>query len=214
MARGFGGADRILESGLGSWFFFDGLVGIAKVKLIVFAACIALGLALDVVPRALASRAKPSAPPRRSRARAAVLGIDTRRVYRPHLCAQCRDLRRRRRARLDGLHHPPLWRAVLHHPLLHDRGGGRARQSRRRRSGRRSGLGVAESFAGFILGPQYQIAFVFALLVAVLRAAAIGGSRPSAAISDQIGHGARHALDPGAAHSSGRRSFCAAWSRR
>ena len=30
------------------------------------------------------------------------------------------------------------------------------------------GLGVAESFAGFILGPQYQIAFVFALLVAVL----------------------------------------------
>jgi branched-chain amino acid transport system permease protein len=30
------------------------------------------------------------------------------------------------------------------------------------------GLGVAESAAGFILGPQYQIAFVFALLVAVL----------------------------------------------
>jgi branched-chain amino acid transport system permease protein len=29
-------------------------------------------------------------------------------------------------------------------------------------------LGVAESFAGFIFGPQYQIAFVFALLVAVL----------------------------------------------
>jgi branched-chain amino acid transport system permease protein len=29
-------------------------------------------------------------------------------------------------------------------------------------------LGVAESFAGFILGPQYQIAFVFALLVALL----------------------------------------------
>jgi len=29
-------------------------------------------------------------------------------------------------------------------------------------------LGIAESFAGFILGPQYQIAFVFALLVAVL----------------------------------------------
>jgi branched-chain amino acid transport system permease protein len=30
------------------------------------------------------------------------------------------------------------------------------------------GLGVAESFAGFIFGPQYQIAFVFALLVVVL----------------------------------------------
>jgi len=30
------------------------------------------------------------------------------------------------------------------------------------------GLGVAESFAGFILGAQYQLAFVFGLLVAVL----------------------------------------------
>ena len=27
MARAFGGADRIADSGLGSWFFFDGLVG-------------------------------------------------------------------------------------------------------------------------------------------------------------------------------------------
>ncbi|HAH66772.1 MAG TPA: hypothetical protein DCL72_15165 [Rhizobiales bacterium] len=30
------------------------------------------------------------------------------------------------------------------------------------------GLGIADSFAGFILGPQYQIAFVFVLLVALL----------------------------------------------
>jgi branched-chain amino acid transport system permease protein len=30
------------------------------------------------------------------------------------------------------------------------------------------GLGIAESFAGFILGPQYQIAFVSVLLVALL----------------------------------------------
>ena len=54
MARGFGGADRIAESGLGSWFFFDGLVGIAKVKLVVFAACIALGVVARLVPRPLA----------------------------------------------------------------------------------------------------------------------------------------------------------------
>src|SRR5207245_6454732 len=30
------------------------------------------------------------------------------------------------------------------------------------------GLGVAENFAGFILGAEYQAAFVFALLVAIL----------------------------------------------
>ena len=31
-----------------------------------------------------------------------------------------------------------------------------------------TGLGVAENFAGFVLGTQYQTAFVFALLVAIL----------------------------------------------
>jgi branched-chain amino acid transport system permease protein len=30
------------------------------------------------------------------------------------------------------------------------------------------GLGVAENFAGFILGAEYQAAFVFGLLVAIL----------------------------------------------
>lgn len=30
------------------------------------------------------------------------------------------------------------------------------------------GLGIAESFAGFILGAQYQLAFVFGLLVVLL----------------------------------------------
>jgi branched-chain amino acid transport system permease protein len=30
------------------------------------------------------------------------------------------------------------------------------------------GLGVAENYAGFILGAQFQLAFVFLLLVAVL----------------------------------------------
>ena len=47
------------------------------------------------------------------------------------------------------------------------------------------GLGVAESFAGFILGPQYQIAFVFALLVAVLLAAQLAAQGRSAAISNR-----------------------------
>ena len=74
----------------------------------------------DVIPGALASRSSHprhgagAARRRRARHRHAA-GL------RPHLCAQCRDLRRRRRACLDGLHHPPLCRAVLHHPLVHDR---------------------------------------------------------------------------------------------
>ena len=68
MARGFGGADRIADSGLGSWFFFDGLVGVAKIELIVFAACIALGLALALF-LARSRKARRSVRRRKRRAR-------------------------------------------------------------------------------------------------------------------------------------------------
>ena len=96
MALSFGGADRIAESGLGSWFFFDGLVGIAKVKLIVFAACIALGVALALFlarsrqGQAIRATAQEPARGRGARHRDA-------QGLRPDLCAQRRDLRRGRR---------------------------------------------------------------------------------------------------------------------
>jgi branched-chain amino acid transport system permease protein len=66
MARVFGSADRMAESGLGSWFFFDGLVGVAK--------CWSLPLALRSGSRLRCSwrapaKARPSAPPLKSRAR-------------------------------------------------------------------------------------------------------------------------------------------------
>src|SRR3972149_9630522 len=42
MARTLGAADRIAESGLGSWVFFDGLVGGAEGEGVVFVSCLLL----------------------------------------------------------------------------------------------------------------------------------------------------------------------------
>lgn len=166
MARAFGGADRIIESGLGSWFLFDGLVGIAKVKLIVFAACIALGLALTLFLARSRQGQAIRATAQEPRA-AAVLGIDTRRVYgltyalNAAICGAAGAL-----ASMAYTIHPyaGLSYTIRSFMIVVVAGLGNlvgviwAALS----------LGVAESFAGFIFGPQYQIAFVFALLVAVL----------------------------------------------
>jgi branched-chain amino acid transport system permease protein len=166
MAHVFGGSDRIAVSGLGSWFFLDGLVAIDKVKVIVFAACIALGLVLALFllrsRQGQAIRAVAQSP----RA-ASVLGIDTRRVY---------GLTFALNAAICGAAGALAACAYTIHPY-----GGLSYTIRSfmivvvAGLGNLAGviwgalsLGLAESFAGFILGPQYQIAFVFALLVAVL----------------------------------------------
>lgn len=166
MARGFGPADRIADSGLGSWFFFDGLVAVAKVKLLVFAACIALGAALTLFlarsRQGQAIRATAQEP-----TTAAVLGIETRKVYgltyalNAAICGAAGAL-----ASMAYTVHPygSLSYTIRSFMIVVVAGLGNL-------AGviwAALGLGVAESFAGFILGAQYQIAFVFALLVAVL----------------------------------------------
>ena len=166
MAHVFGGADRIAASTLGSWFLFDGLVAIDKMKVLVFAVCIILGVTLSVfllrsrqgqAIRAVAQ--KPEA--------ASVLGIDTKRVY---------GLTYAVNAAICGAAGALAATAYTIHPY-----GGLSYTIRSfmivvvAGLGNLGGviwaalsLGVAESFAGFIFGAQYQIAFVFALLVAVL----------------------------------------------
>jgi branched-chain amino acid transport system permease protein len=166
MARTLGAADRIAESGLGSWFFFDGLVGVAKVKLLVFAACIALGTALAFFlarsRQGQAIRATAQEP-----IAAAALGIETRKVYgltyalNAAICGAAGAL-----ASMAYTIHPysGLSYTIRSFMIVVVAGLGNL-------AGviwAALGLGIAESFAGFLFGPQYQIAFVFALLVAVL----------------------------------------------
>ena len=166
MARVFGGADRIIQSGLGSWFFLDGLVGIPKVKVLVFAACIVLGALLALfLARSRAGQAiRATAQDARA---ASVLGIETRSVYRftyalnAAICGAAGAL-----AAMAYTIHPygGLSYTIRSFMIVVVAGLGNF-------AGiiwAALGLGVAESFAGFILGTQYQIAFVFGLLVAVL----------------------------------------------
>jgi branched-chain amino acid transport system permease protein len=166
MALAFGGADRIVESGLGSWFFFDSLVGIAKVKVLVFLACVILGLALALFLARSRQGQAIRATAQEPRA-ASVLGIDTRKVYgltyalNAAICGAAGSL-----AAMAYTIHPygGLSYTIRSFMIVVVAGLGNL-------SGviwAAFGLGVAESFAGFILGAQYQIAFVFSLLVAVL----------------------------------------------
>ena len=166
MTHLFGGADRIAVSGFGSWFFLDGLVVIDKMKVLVFAACIVLGLALVFYlsrsRQGQAIRAVAQKPQG-----ASVLGIDARKIY---------GLTFALNAAICGAAGALAATAYTIHPY-----GGLSYTIRSfmivvvAGLGNLGGviwaalsLGVAESFAGFILGAQYQIAFVFALLVAVL----------------------------------------------
>jgi branched-chain amino acid transport system permease protein len=166
MARIFGSSDHIVQSGLGSWFFFDGLLTVAKVKVLAFAACIVLGFALVLFLARSRSGQAIRATAQEPRA-AAVLGVDTRAIYRltyalnAAICGAAGAL-----ASMAYTIHPyaGLSYTIRSFMIVVVAGLGNL-------AGilwAAAGLGVAESFAGFILGTQYQIAFVFALLVAVL----------------------------------------------
>lgn len=166
MARLFGAGDRIVASGLESWFFFDHLVGIAQVKVLVFVCCIALGLGLTLFLGRSRRGQAIRAVAQDARA-ASVLGIETKKVYRltyalnAAICGAAGAL-----AAMAYTIHPygGLSFTIRSFMIVVVAGLGNV-------AGvvwAALGLGVAESFAGFILGTQYQIAFVFGLLVVVL----------------------------------------------
>ncbi len=157
---------RTVSSGLPSLFLAGGMVTIPEIKLAGFVAAVAVGVALVVFLRRHAPgsgdpRDRPERP-RRARPR-----HRHRSRLRHHLRAQCRDLRRRRGAGRDDLVHPALPRPHLHAALVHDRHRGGSRQP----AGvivAGAGLGVVEEAAGFLLGAEYQTAFVFLLLIVIL----------------------------------------------
>ncbi|MGB6427709.1 MAG: branched-chain amino acid ABC transporter permease [Methyloceanibacter sp.] len=166
MARLFGAGDRIVASGLESWFFFDHLVGIAQIKVLVFVCCIALGLGLTLFLGRSRRGQAIRAVAQDARA-ASVLGIETKKVYRltyalnAAICGAAGAL-----AAMAYTIHPygGLSYTIRSFMIVVVAGLGNV-------AGvvwAALGLGVAESFAGFILGTQYQIAFVFGLLVVVL----------------------------------------------
>ncbi len=155
-----------VDAGLDTWFLFDGLVTVSHIKLVAFALTFVIAGCLVVFLKS--SRLGQAIRATAQNARAArILGIDTDRVYaatyalNAALCGAAGALvamtwviqpfqglaytvRSFMIVVVAGLGNLP---AVIVSAL---------------------GLGAAEQLAGFILGAEFQIAFVFGLLVVVL----------------------------------------------
>jgi branched-chain amino acid transport system permease protein len=162
----FGADVQTVQSGVGSYFLFDGLVTIAQIKLVAFflalvvAACLLLFLKNSRLGQAIRATAQNSSAAR-------ILGIDTGRVYamtfalNAAICGAAGAL-----VIMTWIIHPYLGLTYTVRSFmivvvagLGNVGGVIASAL---------GLGIAENYAGFLLGAEYQNAFIFGLLVAIL----------------------------------------------
>lgn len=162
----FGADVRTVESGLGSLLLADGMVTVARVKLVAFAGALALALALFVFLRH--SRLGQAIRATAQNARAArVLGIDTDHVYaatyalNAAICGAAGGL-----VAMTWIIHPYLGLAYTIRSFMVVIVAGLGNLAGIIVAG--TGLGIAENYAGFVLGAEFQTAFVFALLVVIL----------------------------------------------
>lgn len=162
----FGADVRTADAGLGSLFLFDGLVTIGYIKLVAFGVALALGglLLLFLKKSRLGQAIRATAQNARA---ARIMGIDTHRVYaatyglNAAICGAVGAL-----VAMTWIIHPYLGlpytvRAFM---IVITAGLGNIAAV----LGAGVGLGVAENFAAFVLGAEYQAAFVFTLLVVIL----------------------------------------------
>ena len=162
----FGADVHTAESGFGTLVFLDGEVTVTVIKLVAFAAALLCGGALLLFLKR--SRMGQAIRATAQNARAArVMGIDTGRVYawtfalNAAICGASGAL-----VAMTWIVHPYLglpytvrsFMIVILAGLGNVTGVFAASL----------GLGVAENFAGFIFGAEYQAAFVYSLLVAIL----------------------------------------------
>lgn len=166
MNQVFGADIRRAPHGFGTWGFFDGLVTVEQVKLLAAIAAISLGGAMVLFLKK--SRLGQAIRATAQNARAArIMGIDTDKVYaatyglNAAICGAA------------GAMVAMIWVVEPYTGLVYTI---RAFMIAIIAGlGNLSGvviaglsLGVAENFAGFILGAEYQIAFTFGLLVVIL----------------------------------------------
>ncbi len=162
----FGSDVRTLESGLGSWYFFNSMVSISQTKVLGFVLAGVIGLILTIFMRS--SRMGQAIRATAQNARAArILGIDTDRVYaftyglNAAICGAAGAI-----VVMAFTIHPyqGLIYTVRSFTIVVIAGLGNLPGV----IASSFGLGVAEQFAGFTLGAEYQNAFVFLLLVVIL----------------------------------------------
>jgi branched-chain amino acid transport system permease protein len=166
MNQVFGADVRVANADLGSWFLFGGLVVVSQVKVLSFFACLVLALVLVLFLKN--SRLGQAIRATAQNARAArVLGIDTDRVYamtyalNAAICGAAGAL-----VAMAYTIHPYIGLPYTIRSFMIVVVAGLGNLAGVILAG--IGLGAAENFAGFVLTPQYQLAFVFLLLVTVL----------------------------------------------
>lgn len=166
MNEAFGADIRTADSGLGTALLFGGQVTVAMIKVVSFAIVLALGGVLIWFLRT--SRMGQAIRATAQNARAArIMGIDTEHVYsftyglNAALCGAAGAL-----VAMTWVIHPFIGIIYTVRAFMIVIIAGLGNIATVLVAG--SGLGVGEFFAGFILGAEFQAAFVFGLLVVIL----------------------------------------------
>jgi branched-chain amino acid transport system permease protein len=151
---------------LGTWFALDGMLVVSQTKVVALAIALAIGLALVVFMKR--SRLGQAIRATAQNARAArILGVDTDRVYavtfalNAAICGAAGAL-----VVMIWSIHPYLGIIYTVRAFTIVVVAGLGNIAGVIAAG--LGLGAAENFAGFVLGAEYQAAFVYILLVAIL----------------------------------------------
>lgn len=162
----FGAEVRSVDAALGSVHFLDGMVTLANVKLLAFLLAIGAGAALWLFLRKARLGQAIRATAQNPRA-ARILGIDTDRVFaatyglNAALCGAAGSL-----AVMAWTIHPYMGLPYTIRSFMVVVVAGVGNVGGVVAAG--LGLGALENVAGFVLGVEFQIAFVFALMVLIL----------------------------------------------
>lgn len=162
----FGADVQTISYGLGSWFFLDGTVSVSSIKAIAFVAVLVLGAALVVFMRRSRLGQAIRATTQNPRA-ARILGIDTERVYastfalNAAICGAAGGL-----VAMTYIIQPYAGLIYTIRAFMIVIVAGLGNLVAVVISA--FGLGIAENYAGFVLGAEYQTAFIYSLLVAIL----------------------------------------------
>ena len=162
----FGADVQTAESGLDTLFFADDMVTVSEIKVVAFVAALVLGAALFLFLKKSRLGQAIRATAQDSRA-ARIMGINTDRVYattfalNAAICGAAGSL-----VVMTWLIHPYLGLAYTLRSFMIVIVAGLGNIIAVIFAS--LGLGAAENFAGFLLGTEYQAAFVFSLLVVIL----------------------------------------------
>jgi branched-chain amino acid transport system permease protein len=167
LANAFFGADvRTAESGFGTLAMLGGAITVSRIKLVAFGAAILTGFVLVLFLKSARMGQAIRATAQNARA-ARVMGVDTDRVYartfaiNAAICGASGAL-----VAMTWIVHPYLGLpyTVRSFMIVIIAGLGNVQAV----LASAVALGIAENFAGFIFGAEYQAAFIFALLVVIL----------------------------------------------